>query len=74
MEDQVDLELGEDAVEELGVEDRADDLVPDLGGQLRRERVEVQGDDGALVALGEAGDEAVADLAGGTGDEDDRLA
>ena len=73
MEDQVDLELRQDAVEQLAVEDGADVLVVHQRGQLLAQRIEVERDDRVGVGLGQARDEAVADLARGPGDQDDGL-
>ena len=42
--------------------------------QRRLERVDVEGDDGALAAGRQPLDQAVADLAAGAGDEDNRFA
>ena len=53
------------------------DPVNSRGDQRRQagvERVDVEGDDRAAAGLGEPGDQAVADLAAGAGDEDDGLA
>ena len=74
VEDAVDLVLGQDAVEQRRVEDRADELLADEGGQLAVERIEVERDDGPIVLPGDVLDQAVADFAGGAGDEDDGFA
>ena len=71
VEDRVDLEFRENAVEDRAVEDRARELAGDERGERRLERLEVQRDDRARAGRGEARDEAVADLAAGAGDEDD---
>ena len=75
MEHEVDLELGEDALEQRRVEDRAGELAVDHAARAPGSSgVEVERDDGSAAVSGEARDEAVADLAAGAGDEDDRFA
>ena len=56
------------------IENRAGDLAVDLPGDRGIERREVERDDRAVGLLGEAIDQAVADLAAGAGDEHDRFA
>ena len=73
MEDQVHLVLGDDPVQQVGVEDRPLELAGDQLAQRRLERVHVQRDDGAAAVLGQAADQAVADFATGASDEDDGL-
>ena len=72
MKDQIDFELGEDALEEAGIENRSEELALDLAGQRRIERREVERDDGA-AARGEPCDQAVANFAARPRDEDDWL-
>src|SRR5262245_8664353 len=74
MKDEVDFVLGQDPVEELWVEDRADVVLANAGGKLGVERGKVEGDDRPVRGGGQGLDQAVADLAGGTGDQDDRFA
>ena len=69
VEDAIDLELGEDALEQRRVEDRAGELARDQPGQRRIERLQVERDDRLAAVGGERGDQAVADLAVGAGDE-----
>ena len=71
MKDELDLELGEDALEHAAIENRARDLAVDLAGDRRFETGDVEGDDGAVRLAGEALDETVTDLAAGAGDEHD---
>src|ERR1051326_8872787 len=74
MENQIDLVLGEDAVEDLRVEDGAVDVLADKRCQLRRQRIEIERDDRLRAVGGQARDEAVTDLAAGAGDEGDGFA
>jgi hypothetical protein len=73
VEDEVDLELGEDPLEDGPVEDRADELARDETALLGIERLEVDREDGPRAVGGEARDQAVADLSAGSRDEDDGL-
>ena len=65
MEDQVHLELGQDALEQARVEDRPEELALDE----RRDSVESSGARSSVTmgrpVAGEARDQAVADLAAG---------
>ena len=72
MKNQIDLELGEDALEEAGIENRSEELALHQAGQRRIERREVERDDRA-AARGEPCDQAVANFAARPGDEDDWL-
>ena len=74
MKDAVDLVLGEHPVEELRVEDRADVVLADAAREVRGQRGQVEGDDGAVRVGRQGFDQPVADLAAGPGDKDDRLA
>ena len=65
MEDQIDLELRHQALEQRLVDDRAGDLAIHLLRDRRVEPRDVEGDDAAIAALGEAIDQAVADFAAG---------
>ena len=73
MEDQLDLELGQDALERTPIEDRPGDLAIDLRGNRSVERRKVERDNGEVGTFGQTLDQAVADLAVRTGDEDDRF-
>jgi hypothetical protein len=73
VEDEVDLELGEDPLEDGPVEDRADELARDETALLGIERLEVDREDGPRAVGGETRDQAVADLSAGSRDEDDGL-
>ncbi len=70
MEDELDLELREDALEHAAVENRPGDLAIDLQRDGRIEPGDVERDDSALGLSGQPIDETVADLAAGAGDED----
>ena len=74
MEDELDLELGEHALEHAAIENRAGDLAVDLAGDRRIETRDVERDDGAVRLAGEPLDETVTDLAAGAGDEHDWFA
>jgi hypothetical protein len=74
VEHQVHLVLGDDAAEEVGVEDGAVDLAQHQLRQRLVERGEVERDDRAVGLAGQACDQAVADFATGAGDEDDGFA
>jgi hypothetical protein len=74
MVDRIDLELRHDALEQRVIEYRAGELALHEAGQRRLERVDVQRDDGAIAAGRQPFDQAVADLAAGAGDEDNRFA
>ncbi len=63
MEDELDLELRQDALEHGAVEDRAGDLALHLRRERGIERADVERDDGAIRLRGEPVDQAVADLA-----------
>ena len=71
VEDEVDLELGEDALEDVAVEDGARELARDEAGERRLEGLEVQREDRAVSFGREARDEAVPHLAARARDEDD---
>jgi hypothetical protein len=73
VENEVHLELGQDALEQVVVEDRARVLLLDQGRLRRIERLQVEGDDRAAAVPGEPLDQAVADLAAGAGNEHDGL-
>ncbi len=70
VKDQVHLELGQDALEQRAVGDRAGELAKDEPVQRRIERREIDGDNRAAGA-GQPGDQAVADLAAGAGHQGD---
>ena len=61
VEDEVDLELGQDALEQRRVEDRPDELALDQRRQRRVERREIERDDGARALGRQPLDQAVAD-------------
>src|SRR6476620_6362680 len=73
MEDQLDLELGQNALEHAPVENRSGHLPVDLPGNARIERGEVERHDRAVGTLGESIDQAMTNLAVGPGDEHDRF-
>jgi len=73
MDDEIHLELRQDALEQVVVGDGAGELAVHAPGERGLERRDVDGDDRA-PRVGEAGDQAVADLAPGAGDERDRRA
>jgi hypothetical protein len=74
MKDELDLELGEDALEHAAIENRAGDLAVDLRRDRGLEGGDVERDDGPRGLPGEAFDETVSDLAAGAGDEHDGFA
>jgi hypothetical protein len=73
MEDQLDLELRQHALEQAAIEDRAGDLALDPGGNRGVETRDVERDDRAMRLPGETLDQPVADLAAGAGNQDDRF-
>src|SRR5262247_4068638 len=73
MEDAIHFELCHHAFEQRLVGDRPGDLAIDLPGDRFVQAGDVDGDDVAIAALGEAIDEPVADLAAGAGDDRDRF-
>jgi hypothetical protein len=70
---QVHFELGQDALEQTGIEDRPQELALDEARQRGVERREIDRDDRPAGAR-EARDQAVANLTASARDEDDRLA
>jgi len=73
VEDQVDLELGQESLQDGGVEDRAGDLTLDQRREAPVQRIDVEGDEGSRRGPGQAGDESVSDFAAGSRDENDRF-
>ena len=71
MEDEVHLELGEDALEQVDVQDGAQILMLNVAADVGIEGSKIEGDDGLIAQLRDPLDEAVADFAAGPGDEDD---
>src|SRR6185295_18331522 len=74
VKDPVDLEFRHHALEQRLVDDRAGDLAIDLPGDRVLEPRDVDRDDATVPLLGEAIDEAVADLSTGPGNDDDGFA
>jgi hypothetical protein len=74
MEDRFNLILGEDALEQIAVEDGAHELVLDLRCELLWLGAQVNGDDGAAALGVKPLDQPVADLTRGSGHENDWLA
>ena len=73
VEDQIHLEFGHQTFQDGVVEDRPDHFAVDLAGDGVVEPRHVDRHDGAVAGLGEAIDQAVANLAAGAGDEHNRL-
>src|SRR5207245_1256680 len=73
VEDTIDLELGEDPLEEAGVGDRSGELARGEPREAALERRDVERDDGGSRG-GEPCDEAVTDFAAGPSGQDDRFA
>src|SRR5688500_4632589 len=71
MKNQVDLELRQDALEQVHVEDRAGELAVDEPGDVRIQRVDVERDDGFFALLRKVGYQRMANLAVGAGYEND---
>ena len=74
MEDEIDLELRENAFEQPRVEDRSDDLPMDERPQPGIERSEVERDNLPPAGSGQLCDQTMADPTVGASDEDDGLA
>ena len=74
MIDGPDLELGEDPFEKVDLQNRAEILPIDQIAVLPRQGLQIDGDDRRVLVGREVLDEAVADLAARTGDEDDWFA
>jgi hypothetical protein len=72
VEDAVDLELGEHPLEQADIGNRSGELAGDARRQRRVERADVECDD-RRAGFGEPRDEAVADLAAGPGDQNNRF-
>src|SRR5262249_41161038 len=72
VEDAVDLELREDAIEHRGVGDRSSELARDGRRERRLEPADVDGDERGSCCR-KARDEAVADLAARARNENDRF-
>ncbi len=72
VEHAVDLELGEDPLEQAGVGDRAGELAPGQRGEAPLERVHVQRDDGRF-GRGQPRHERVPDFTARPRDQDNRL-
>jgi hypothetical protein len=71
VEDQLDLELREHALERAAIEDRAGDLAVHLRRNRRIQAGDIERHDRAMRLAGEPVDETVADLASGAGYEHD---
>ena len=74
MKDELDLELGKDALEDALVENGPGDLAIDFRRDRWFEAGDVERDDGAIRLTGEAFDETMADLAARAGDQHDGFA
>lgn len=72
MENQLDLELGEDAVEQTAIEDRTGDLAvhPRSDGWIETRKIERHD---SAVRIDQTLDETMPDLAASAGDEHDRF-
>ena len=70
MKNQVDLELRQDALEQVGVENRAGELAMHEARDVRVQRVDVERDNGLIALFGEIGHQRMADFAVGAGDQD----
>jgi hypothetical protein len=73
MENQIDFEFRHQALEQRLVDDRAGHLAIDLLGNGRVEPRDIESDDAAIATFGKAIDQAMADLAAGTSNENDRF-
>src|SRR5438105_11411424 len=71
MVDQIDLVFSQKAIEQLPVENRANNLAEDQWSQLGWKRIQVESDDGTVRGRRQAFDEPVANFARGAGDQDD---
>jgi hypothetical protein len=71
VEDQLDLELRQDAFERGLIEDRTDGLALNFFRLRRFKRRDVERDNAARAIGGQPVDQAVTDFAGGTSNEDD---
>jgi hypothetical protein len=72
MKDELDLELRQDAIEHVGVGNRAGEDAGHIRHQPGIERRDVEGDD-RRAGRPEASDEAVTDFAAGAGNQGDRF-
>ncbi len=71
MEDAIDLELGEDAIEQALIEDRAAELALHEPREFGAEGIHVESDNRPRGVRGELRDQPVADFSVGAGDEND---
>jgi hypothetical protein len=71
VEDHVDLELRENALEDVSIENRAREFARDVAGELLLEGLEVEREDRPGAFRRETRDETVPHLAARAGDEDD---
>lgn len=74
MKDQLDPKLGQHSLEQSAIEDRSGDLAVDSAANRRIQPVEIQRDDAAIAAFRKPVNEPVANLAAGSGDENNGFA
>ena len=73
MKNPIDLEFGEDAIEQLRVEDRPNIVLSNAARESRFQRCEVEHDDGSFGVGRQAIDQAMPNFAAGPGNEHDRF-